>query len=157
MRTVRNDSENVARWVADLLPDVRSQGFENCKAIGVIGKNGEPLGGAVFHNYQPGFRTMSVSVAAVSAQWLTRRIITDILSYPFLEMGLFKVWSAIAIGNLRSQRFCSGIGFTKEGTLRHQFGYKNHAVMYGMTAPEFNTKYRKELTHGQQAQSSHAA
>lgn len=157
MRTVRNDSANVANWVADLLPDVRAEGFGACKAIGVVDKNGAALGGAVFHNYQPGFRTMSVSVAAVSARWLTKRIIADILSYPFGELGLFKVWSAIAIGNLHSQRFCSGIGFTKEGTLRHQFGYKNHAVMYGMTAPEFNTKYRKELTYGHQAQSSHAA
>lgn len=156
MRTVRNDSANVARWVADLIPDVRAQGFGNCKAIGVIGNNGEPLGGAVFHDYQPGYRTMSVSVAAISAHWITRRIIADILSYPFGELGLFKVWSAIAIGNLRSQRFCSGIGFTKEGTLRHQFGHKNHAVMYGMTAPEFKAKYHKELTNGQTVR-SHAA
>ena len=144
MRTVRNDSENVARWVAMHIPEVREQGFQSAKAIGVVAENGDPLGGAVFHNYQPGFRTIAVSVAAVSPRWLTHRIIADILSYPFEEIGLFKVWASISIKNERSQRFCSGIGFTKEGTLRHQFGYKNHAVMYGMTAPEYTAKYRRE-------------
>lgn len=156
MRTVRNDSQNVANWVASLIPDVRPTGFDACKAIGVIGNDGMPLGGVVFHDYQPRFKTISVSVAAVSARWLTKRIIADILSYPFEEVGLFKIWSAISIKNSRSLRFCEGLGFTREGTLRHQFGQKNHAVLFGMTAPEFTSRYRKE-THGQQAQSAHAA
>lgn len=155
MRTVRNDSANVARWVAMHIPEVQDRGFLSAKAIGVISDSGDPLGGVVFHNFQPGFGTISVSVAAVSPRWLTHRIIADILSYPFEEIGLFKVWGGISIKNERSQRFCSGMGFTKEGTLRHQFGYKNHAVMYGMTAPEFAAKYRKE-SHGK-AQASHAA
>lgn len=156
MRTVRDDSENVAKWVANLIPDVRPLGFDACKAIGVISSAGAPLGGAVFHDWQPHFRTISVSCAAVSPRWLTRSIIADILSYPFEELGLFKVWSAISIRNGRSLKLCEGIGFSKEGTLRHQFGFKNHAVVFGMTLPEFTAKYRKEH-HGQQAQSADAA
>lgn len=157
MRTVRDDSENVARWVASLLPDVRPHGFNACKAIGVVSKDGVALGGAVFHDWQPEFKTISVSCAAVSPRWLTRNIIEDILSYAFDEAGVFKVWSAISIKNQRSLKLCAGLGFSKEATLRHQFGYKNHAIILGMTLPEFNSKYRKAKKHGQQAQSAHAA
>lgn len=156
MRTVRNDSENVAAWVASLLPDVRPMGFNSCKAIGVVAENGDPLGGAVFHDYQPQFKTISVSCAAVSPRWLTKNIITEILGYAFEEIGMFKVWSAVSIHNTRSLKLIQGLGFSKEGTLRHQFGHKNHAVVFGMIAPEFTAKYRKDR-NGQQAQSAHAA
>lgn len=156
MRTVRDDSENVAAWVAALIPDVRPMGFNACKAIGVVGNDGAPLGGVVFHDYLPQFKTMSVSCAAISPRWLTRNIITDILSYPFEECGLFKVWAAVSINNPRSLKLISGLGFSKEGTLRHQFGYKNHAVIFGMIAPEFSAKYRKDK-NGQQTKISDAA
>lgn len=156
MRLVRDDSENVAAWVASLIPDVRPLGFTSCKAIGVVASNGDPLGGAVFHDYQPHFKTISVSCAAVSPRWLTRNIVGEILGYAFEEIGMFKVWSAVSIHNARSLKLVSGLGFSKEGTLRHQFGHKNHAVVFGMIAPEFSAKYRKDR-HGKQAPSAHAA
>jgi RimJ/RimL family protein N-acetyltransferase len=156
MRLVRDDSENVAAWVASLLPDVRPMGFVSCKAIGVVSKDGDPLGGAVFHDYQPQYKTISVSCAAVSPRWLTRGIVAEILGYAFDEIGMFKLWSAVSIHNHRSLKLIQGLGFTKEGTLRHQFGAKNHAVIFGMIAPEFTAKYRKDR-YGQQAQSAHAA
>lgn len=161
MRLVRDDSENVADWVAHLLPDVREMGFGACKAIGVIGRGAEPLGGVVFHHYDPQHRTISISCAAVTPRWLTRSIIAEILGYAFEEIGMFKVWAAISMHNARSLKLIKGIGFSQEATLRHQFGPKHHAIVYGMIAPEFAAKYRKDRNIRdqpvQQAQSANAA
>lgn len=145
MRLVRDDSENVADWVAAQVPHVGRVGFGNCKAIGVVSNDGAPLCGVVFHDYQPLAKTMQISLAAVSARWATRNILGDILHYPFEELGLFKVWSVTPADNERAQRFALGIGFRKEATLRHQFGPKNHAVFVGMIAPEYREKYGRSL------------
>lgn len=159
MRLVKDDSENVANWVANLLPETRHIGFNSCKAIGVVSNDGAPLGGAVFHDWHPHFSNIGVSCAAVSPRWLTRNIISEILSYPFEGIGVFKVWGAVSIHNARSIKLIQGLGFTKEATIRHHFGRKNHAVVFGMTQPEFAAKYRKERYDEsiQQAQSAHAA
>lgn len=145
MRTVRDDSENVAAWVAAQVPHVGVAGFGACKAIGVVSNDGSPLCGVVFHDYQPIAKSMQISLAAVSARWATKKILADILSYPFEELGLFKVWSVTPADNERAQRFALGIGFRKEATLRHQFGPKSHAVFLGMLAPEYREKYGKAL------------
>lgn len=135
---------------------MRPGGFGACKAIGVVAQDGAALGAAVFHDYQPHFKTMGVSCAAVSPRWLTRNIIAEILGYAFDEIGIFKVWSAVSIHNHRSLKLIQGLGFTKEGTLRHQFGHKNHAVIFGMIAPEFHAKYRKD-SHAKGRISANAA
>jgi hypothetical protein len=146
MRTVRDDSENVSKWVAAHVPHVGGAGFGACTAIGVVSNDGSPLCGVVFHDYQPMAQSMQISLAAVSARWATRNILADILHYPFDELGLFKVWSVTPASNERAQRFALGIGFRKEATLRHQFGPKSHAVFLGMLATEYRERYGKAIS-----------
>lgn len=144
MRTVRGYTKDVSEWVARRIPEVRPLGFSTCQAIGVLSKDGMPVGGVVFHDWQPAFKTIAVSVASDTPRWLTHRIVADILSYPFEQIGVFKVWATVSLDNERSLRLVQGLGFSKEATLRHQFGYRKHAAFFGMTAPEFSAKYRKD-------------
>lgn len=132
-----HDSE-VAEWVARNIPSLAGQKFEKFSAIGVVDANDEALAGVVYHDYRPKFRTLEISMAAVSPRWASRGIIRALLSYPFLQIGVNKVWTASEHTNARAIKFLKGIGMTQEGVMRHQFGPKNHAVIHGLTRVEFD-------------------
>src|ERR1035438_3733277 len=87
MRLVWDQAPLVAHWVAMRIPQMENGAdFGPCQAAGVIAEDGTPLGGVVFHNYQPRFKSIEVSLAADSHRWLTRRIIVQILGYPFDQL-----------------------------------------------------------------------
>lgn len=143
-----HDSE-VADWVLRHIPTLRGAPFGSCAAIGVLDDLGNPLAGVVYHDYQQQFATMQVSMAAVSPRWATRGTIRALLSYPFLQAGINKVWAASPHTNERALKFLAGIGMKKEGVLRHQFGPKVHAVINGLTRVEFDRLFLKGNSHGQ--------
>ena len=142
MRLLIGDDANVAKWVADRIPFVAGIGFGPCKAIGIVGASG-PLAGIVFHDWQPGFRTIAFSVASTSPKWATKRLIGSILAYPFLEVGVQKLWTATPHTNERALRLAKGLGFTREGTLSHHFG-KDHAVINRMFHRDFLRLYGEQ-------------
>ena len=124
------------------IPFVGSAGFGACKAIGVIGNDGSPLAGIVWHDYQPQFKTIAFSIAAVSPRWATRRIIAQLLAYPFDNVGVFKLWTATPSDNVRALRMVQGLGFTREAILAHHFGQGRHAVINRMLRPQYEKLYR---------------
>jgi RimJ/RimL family protein N-acetyltransferase len=134
------DDANVAKWVADRIPFVGERGFGVCTAVGVVGKDGRPLAGVIWHDYMPQFKTISFSIAADSPRWITRRLARDLLSYPFERVGVVKAWTATPSSNERSLRLAKGLGFTREAVLAHHFG-KDHAVILRMFLKDFVRQY----------------
>jgi RimJ/RimL family protein N-acetyltransferase len=122
------------------IPFVGSAGFGACKAIGVVGNDGSPLAGIVWHDYQPQFKTIAFSIAAVSPRWITRNIVRELLQYPFDNVGVAKVWTATPSSNGRALRLAKGLGFTREGVLSHHFG-KDHAVISRMFLRDYLRLY----------------
>lgn len=110
------------------IKDMPQAGFGPCTAIGVINGRNEPLAGVVYHDYQPEFSTMQVSMAAISPRWAMRGIIRELLSYPFDQVQVNKLWAALPHTNERAIRFIRGLGFTQEAVLGRHFG-KTHAVI----------------------------
>ncbi len=142
MRLFFEQPEQIANWVSLRIPHMSGALFGPCTAIGVANEQNEIAAGIVFHDYQPRYRTIQVSVAARDPRWATAKIIKQILSYPFLQLGVNVVWSAIAHDNARAIKFNKGIGFTPEGVGRFRFGDK-HAWVSSMTAKEYNRRYQE--------------
>lgn len=150
MNLVHGHDSDVAAWVASHIPSLRGEAFGPCAAIGVTDDQGNPVAGVVFHDYQKNFATMQISMAATSPRWASRSTIRALLAYPFLQIGINKVWTATAHTNARALKFQKGIGMTQEGVMRHQFGPKIHAVMHGLTRTEYERRYfPKDTENGQ--------
>lgn len=123
MKLVLTEGPNVAAWVAARIPQMTgSQDFGPCDAIGVVSEDGTPLGGVVFHGYQPRFGNMELSMASDSPRWLTRRLISGILAYPFDQHGVQRVTALTPKRNAACRRFLELFGFKREGVIRRGFG-----------------------------------
>jgi RimJ/RimL family protein N-acetyltransferase len=133
--------EQVAAWVARQIPHVGAQGFGPCRAIAVA-HDGRPLAAIVYHDYQPEAGVCQISMASTSPLWAKPDTIRALLAVPFDQYRCFKVWTCIPADNERAIRFNVGIGMVREAVLRHQFGKKRHACIYGMTADEYAAKWR---------------
>lgn len=146
MKILCGHDEKIAVWVAERIPHVGPEGFGPAVAVGVVNEDETHLlAGVVFHDYQPSCGTVQLSCVAATPKWATRNVIRAILHIPFVQYGLFKVWTATPQDNKRALKFNRGIGFRQEATLRHQFGPKRHAIICSMTRPE----YLKEFDDGQ--------
>lgn len=131
-------SEALARWAAKQLN--YPTGFGPCQAIGIASGHDERdqlYAVVVFHDYQPATGTMQFSAAARSPRWATPGVIRALLHYPFRQLNIYKLWGAIPADNKRALRFNYGIGMKEEGTLRHHFGLRRHAVIVSMLQPEY--------------------
>lgn len=147
------DPSFLERWAASQLPHVGARGFGPCQAVGVVKGSGASdarlLAVVVFHDWQPAARTVQISCASTSPMWAHPQTIRELLSIPFgKDYDCFKVWVAIPHTNERSIRFNRGMGMREEARIRHQFGQGTHAVIMGMTRPEWGKRWR-EAAHGQ--------
>lgn len=140
MKLLYGHDQAVSEWVSRNIAYLNGQPFGPCSAIGVQSSDGDLMAGVVFHDYQPKFRTMQVSMAAVTPKWATKNIVRLILSYPFLRCGVNKVWVACAHTNVRPIRFCKGLGFTQEAVLAYQFD-SAHAVILRMLRKDYLKTY----------------
>jgi len=141
----------VAEWVRQRVPHVSS--FGKCSALGLLDRNGSPMAGAVYHEYHPEYRTIMMSFAADTPRWATPKTIGFFLRHPFVTWGVYKVRAAVAHTNERSMKLVGGIGFTREGTLRDEFGEGVHAVMFRLLRPDFEKRYG-ELNEQRQQQAA---
>jgi RimJ/RimL family protein N-acetyltransferase len=127
--------EAVAGWVQDRIPHV-ARGFGPCAAIGVYSGN-KMLAGVVYHDFQPEFGTIQISMAADNPMWSRKKHLRALLSYPFNQIGAYKVWTATPHDNEAALRVNLHIGFKKEATLAHHFGRRRHAVICRMLKPDY--------------------
>lgn len=143
--TPRNDlifgrDEQVAKWVAKRLPHVGEVGFGPCRAVAIV-NGARPLGAIVYHDWQPLHGTCQISMATTSPLWAKPQTIRDLLAIPFLQYKARKVWTCIPADNARAIRFNEGIGMTCEAKLRHHFGHKRAAWVFGMMDYEYQARW----------------
>ncbi|MCK5446165.1 MAG: GNAT family N-acetyltransferase [Rhodospirillaceae bacterium] len=135
---VYGEDEFVSEWVAGLIPHVSS--FGPCSAIGVV-SNDKLLAGVVYHDYQPMFDTIQLSIAAVSPMWARKENIRGLLEYPFENLGCYRVWTAVPIDNEKALKVNAHIGFHKETIAHSGFGKNRHAVISRMLLPDYIRLY----------------
>lgn len=134
----------LAEWAAERIEAVRGRDFGPCQAAAVI-RDARIAAAVVFHDWQPGARSLQVSMAADTALWASREVLRDLFRYGFVTNGAFVLWTAIPHTSARVIRFNRGIGMRHEGVLRHRFGPKVHAAMFSMTRPEWERSKWKDV------------
>jgi RimJ/RimL family protein N-acetyltransferase len=129
----------VADWVGRRIAHVGTgEAFGPCAAIGVEAEDGRPLGGVVFSNWQPACRSIEASFAADGPRWLTRRLIGQILSYPFGQLDCQRITALTPRRATAARRFLEAFGFRREGLVRKGFG-DDDAVVSGLLRREWET------------------
>jgi len=134
MQCVYGLDQAVCAWVAARVPYLT--GFGPSVAVGVA-RGSVIVAGIVWHAYsptQPG-GNIEVTMAADSAMWLRPRILTELLNYPFKQLGCHRITAVVARKNKRSRRFVEHFGFKLEGVVRQGFGQED-AMIYGMLRSE---------------------
>jgi hypothetical protein len=134
---------DVAGWVASRIPHVGAAGFGPCRGIAVIGADGRALAGVVYHEYNEDAGTVQLSMAAESPMWATRNTIRALLSVPFEQFKVFKVWTATPHTNERALKVNEHIGFKREATLGHHYGKGTHAIICRMLSPDYARRFGK--------------
>lgn len=138
MKVCIDRSGAVARWVASRIPLMDGTlGFED-KAVsfGVLSDDGVPLGGVVFTDWQPAYRSIQISFASASPRWLTPRLVTSILEYPFAQLACRRLTSITPSQTASALKFLNKFGFSREGLIRRGFG-TDDAIISGLLAEEW--------------------
>ena len=99
----------VARWVCKKLDSAYQEGAQG---IG-LEKNGELVAGVCYDNWNK----KSIMANIVIEKKITSEFLYSIFYYPFLQLGLEKIFCRINDTNKKSIRLCSKMGFEREATL----------------------------------------
>lgn len=127
--------------------------FGPCSAIGVI-RNNKLVGGVVYTEYYPEYKTVTVSFAFDDPHWATREVLGSVCAFPFIQLDCNRANAMIARRNKRSRQFVEFLGFKLEGCARKGFGPED-AMIYGMLKKE--CRWIKEEIDGQEVPSASAA
>lgn len=150
---VYGQDASVVQWVLERIPHVSD--FGPAVGIGVVSDSGKPVAGIVYNEYYPECGTVQLSFAADSPIWARRETIAELLAYPFLQMGVYKVWTSTPHENRAALKVNEHIGLKQEAVLAHHYGRKNHAVIRRMFKPQYLYLYGEE--NGQERSESSPA
>lgn len=140
----------VADYVAGVIWGDERRFGDEMSAIGVQDANGSLIGGVVYHNWSPHAGTMELSAGATSARWLTRRIVSYLLAYPFHGCGCQMLLGQTEESNTRDRKLMVGLGFTEQLVPR-LFGRDNNGIIQTLTDDQWKAGafYLKEKDYGQ--------
>lgn len=111
--------EAVSRWVASHIEGCE-RGFGKCRALGV--SNGENIvAGVVYHNWHPEAEVIEMSAASKTKLWLTRPVLWEMFSYPFVGIGSQMVILNVAADN----EMWNGRGLKR---LLKAYGFHGHYI-----------------------------
>lgn len=140
MKILYGADADISKWVAERIPHVTD--FGPCAALGVV--TDRLIAGIVFHDYQPECKTIQLSMAADSPTWASKEIIKELLSYPFNQLGVQKVWTATPHTNERAIKVNKKIGFKQEAVLARHFGDR-HAVICRMFKRDYERLFNGQI------------
>lgn len=130
--------DTVVPFVGKRIPHVGASGFgpfpySSAEALGVV-RDGELIGGAVFHNWQG--HDIQVSIAFDDPRWMRRRILRRLFAYPFVTLGCTRLTALTAADAGHVRRLLEGLGFTLEGRHPRGLGPDTDAVSYGLLSDD---------------------
>jgi len=137
----------VAQWVAEHIPHCE-RGFANCKAIGVLDGDGRIVAGAVYHNWEPEFGLIEMSVAALPGSgWYTRETMARMYQYPFLDIGCQMIVLRLKASDIGLQRMLAVTGYTLTRIARF-FGRGEDGVIATLTYEDWaDNKFNRRFHH----------
>lgn len=108
-------------------------------------RNNKKVASVVFHDYQPSYETIQLSVYSDSFLWAERKTIYDFLSYPFLLLKVNKVFTLTPIENKKAIDVNIKSHFSFDFKSKHMFGKNKDGVCYFLTKDDFIHHYSSFL------------
>ena len=108
MRCLYGHSDLVADFVGKMLGAER--GFGPCRATGVIDASGRLVAGVVYNDWDDKAGVIQMSAASINPKWLTRRILCELMAYPFFQLGCQMVVFRTQPENRRTRKLVTGMG-----------------------------------------------
>ena len=102
MKLIFGHDEALAQWAASRISGMTKDGFGPCRAIGVAsGDNleSELYASIVYHGFvdSENWRIMHISIAARSPAWAAKGVIRALLSFPFEQYKVNKLYSIMSV------------------------------------------------------------
>lgn len=134
----------IAKWVVDRIPHMGSfADLGPYEVMGISNAAGERVAGVVWTHYRG--HDITLNLAADTARWARRGVITAILSYPFRQLGCARCTAFVGRQNKRSFRLTEGVGFRREGLMRRAADGWEDVHVFGMLREEFEDRWGKYL------------
>lgn len=148
LRLITDEKERVALWLLERLPDITDlPGGYWC--IGVE-RDGALVGGVMFTNYRPCKGGGDIEMACAGHNWISRRVIQAAFDHPFRELRCNRVTAVVRKTNSKSRALLTGLGFVPEGKIREGYGPRQHGMIYGLLARDWQrSRFNKDSAHGQ--------
>lgn len=147
----------IGRWVSERTTSTGEIGFDGAyNAIGVV-KDNEIIAGFVYHDWNPTYQTIQMTLAAHTPRWGTRRIIEGLLHYPFVELGVQRITVLINENNHPSLRLAEGVGFKREAVLERAAGIYGNIVVLRLFISEWRDGKFSRMIYHEQTKSPQAA
>lgn len=128
----------VGLWMLARLPDVTDLpgGFE---ALGVA-RGDELVGGVIYSDYRPCKDGGQIQMWCAGHNWLSRRILRELLGYPFnprpLGLNCHRINALVARNNKPVRRLLKALAFVEEGKLRRGYDIQRDLIVSGMLRSE---------------------
>ena len=144
----------VSAFVGRLIPG-GERGFDKASAIGYV-RDGQIVGGTVFHNYDPEAGIIEMTTAATSPHWLTPKTLHAIFAIPFNQWGCQMVVLRVAEDNTRMRHIARRFGFN-EYVIPRLAGRGKATVIYTLTDDQWrNSPFEKRHARGQAVSTENA-
>lgn len=137
MRLVLGHDGEVGLWAAARIPHMEDPG--PFVGFGIVDTAGALRGAALYHGYQPRYRSIEISFVLESPRFLSRAVIASIMAYPFdqLQVGRLTAVTPARKSAASARQFLETFGFKREGLVRDGYGDFGHAVIYGLTRKDW--------------------
>lgn len=77
-----------------------------------ITRNGQPICGILYHNYQPDTGVVEMSIHSTSPRWMTRETVSKAMAVAYDQIGCQMAVARVSERNERAAQMLRGIGFT---------------------------------------------
>ena len=137
MRLVYGPQEPLKAFIERNIPRCATRGLpQSGKAIGVINRANQLVGGFYYHDYDPDAGTIEISGASVEKRWLTKEILKGLFSYPFDGLGCQLVAMRHSAKDKALARMLRAYGFSQV-TIPRLFGRDDDAIVSTLTVEDW--------------------
>ena len=147
----------IGEWVSKQTSNNGELGFTgNYNAIGVVHQE-ILLAGFVYHDWNPVYKTIQMTLASGTPKWASRRVIEGLLRYPFEELGVQRITVTINESNAASLRLAEGVGFKREACIERGAGEFGNIIVLRLFIEEWHSSKFYKVNHNVQTKRTYAS
>ena len=141
------DHDALCKWASDNIWDDGALLNRVDTSMGVI-DNGILIAVMVYHNYDPKAGVIEYSGAATDSKWLSSKVLYEMFSYPFEQLGCQMVVTRNSEKHTKLHRQLTAYGH-EEHRVERLYGPDEAAIIWTLTKEDWlNNKFMKRAKNG---------